>query len=157
MDDGDQRVQEKNAQTLEAENTLPSSGGGVPSSVVDQSFDRRVVDPVDRVDRSLDRVSEENVSDENENGRVSDEEGDTGYSPEIDDGSSEVVASPGRLTHEMRDETRDEPVLSDKELDSPQIDEEDTISQPIPFQMGLTPQEESLPEDELTGWYEASA
>ena len=39
----------------------------------------------------------------------------------------------------------------------PQTDKEDTISQPIPFQMGLTPQEEPQPEDELTDWYETSA
>ena len=82
---------------------------------------------MDRVDRPLDRVSEEN-----ENDRVS-EEIDTGYSPENNDGSSEIVASPVRITHEMRDE----PVLSDRELDPPQTDKEDTISQPIPFQMGL--------------------
>ena len=77
---------------------------------------------------------------------------DIGYSPENDDGSSEIVASPGRITQE----TRDGPVLSDRELDPPQMDREDTISQPIPFQMGLTPQEEPQVEDELTGWYETS-
>ena len=52
---------------------------------------------------------------------------------------------------------RDEPVLSDRELDPPQMDREDTMSQPIPFQMGLTPQEEPKVEDELTDWYETSA
>ena len=63
------------------------------------------------------------------------------------------MASPGRITQE----TRDGPVLSDRELDPPQMDREDTISQPIPFQMGLTPQEEPQVEDELTDWYETSA
>ena len=42
------------------------------------------------------------------------QQSDTGYSPENDDGSSEIVASPGRITQEMRDE----PVLSDREMDS---------------------------------------
>ena len=102
---------------------------------------------MDHVDRSIDRVSEEN-----ENDRVS-EEIEEGYSPENDDGLSEIVVSPGRITHE----TRDDPVLSDREVDPPQIDEEDTISQPIPFQMGFTPQEEPQVEDELTDWYETSA
>ena len=102
---------------------------------------------MDRVDRPIDRISEEN-----ENDRDS-EEIDTGYNPENDDGSSEIVASPGRITHE----TREEPVLSDRELDPPQTDREDAISQPIPFQMGLTPQEEPQVEDELTDWYEMSA
>ena len=159
-DDGDQRVQEENAQTLEEENIFPSSGGGVPSSVVDQSFDRvelldRVDQLVDRVDRSLDRVSEENENDEHENSESAgcNPEIDAGYSPDNDDGSSEIVASPGRITQE----TRDEPVLSDRELDPPQTDKEDTISQPIPFQMGFTPQEEPQVEDELTDWYETSA
>ena len=112
--------------------------------MVDQSID------MDRVDRPLDRVSEEN-----ENDRSSEEmdTGDTGHSPENDDEASEIVASPGRITQEMRDE----PVLSDRELDPPQMDREDTISKPIPFQMGLTPQEETPVEDELTDWYETSA
>ena len=135
-------------------------GGGYLLHVVDQSFDRvdksfDNVESLDRVDRSLDRVSEVNENDEHEN---SESEGcnpeiDTGYSPENDDGSSEIIASPGRITQE----TRDEPVLSDRELDPPQTDKEDTISQPIPFQMGLTPQEEPQVEDELTDWYETSA
>ena len=126
-------------------------GGGVPSSVVDQSFDS-----LDRVvDQPLDRVSEEREIEERES-RESDEgnpENDVGYSPKNDDRSSEIVASPGCITQE----TRDEPVLSDRELDPPQTDKEDTISQPIPFQMGLTPQEEPQVEDELTDWYETSA
>ena len=149
LDDGDQRVQEELAQTLEEENTFPSSGGGVPSSVVDRSLDRvdRVDQSLDRVDRSLDRVSEESENDEHEN------RDSAGYSPENDDGASEIVAGPGCITQE----TRDEPVLSDREMDHPQTDKEDTISQPIPFQMGSTPQEEPQVEDELTDWYETSA
>ena len=94
----------------------------------------------------MDRVSEGNENDEHENSESA------GYSPENDDGSSEIVAGPGCITQE----TRDEPVLSDKEMDLPQIDKEDTISQPIPFQMGVTPQEEPQVEDELTDWYDTS-
>ena len=65
-------------------------------------------------------------------------------------GSSEIVVSPGCITQE----TCGEPVLSDREMDPPQTNKEDTISQPIPFQMGLTPQEEPQMEDELTDWYD---
>ena len=98
--------------------------------------------------QSLDRVSEEeSEKDEHENQQSED------CSPENDDGASEIVAGPGCITHE----TRDEPVPSDREMDPPQPDTEDTISQPIPFQMGLTPQEEPQVEDELTDWYETSA
>ena len=103
----------------------------------------------------MDRVSEEEENDEYENKESvgCNPENDAGYSPEIDDGSSEIVASPGCVTQE----TRDEPVLSDREMDPPQTDKEDTISQPIPFQIGLTPQEEPQVEDEVTDWYETSA
>ena len=99
--------------------------------------------------QSLDRVSE---SEESENDEHENQQSE-GCSPENDDGASEIVAGPGCITHE----TRDEPVPSDREMDPPQPDTGDTISQPIPFQMGLTPQEEPPVEDELTDWYETSA
>ena len=105
----------------------------------------------------MDRVSEENdqpldhASEENDNERHEKSES-AGDSPENDDGSSEIVAGPGCITQE----TRDEPVLTGKEMDLPQTGKEDTISQPIPFQMGLTPQEELQVEDELTDWYDTS-
>ena len=123
--------------------------GGVPSSVVDQSFDSSNLDRV--VDQPLDRVSEENGNDDENDEHENNDS--AGYSPEIDDGSSEIVAGPGCITQEMRDE----PVPSDREMDPPRIEKEDTISQPIPFQMGLTPQEESQLEDELTDWYDQAS
>ena len=119
-------------------------GGGVPSSVVDQSFENMAPDRVDR-------VSEEIENEEHESSESDDRH--PAIDPEHDDGASEIVASPGRIKQEIRDGS----VLSDRELDPPQLDREDTISQPIPFQMGLTPQEEPQIEDELTGWYETSA
>ena len=55
LDEADQQKQEENTQTLEDENILPSLWGGVPSSVVDQSyqsFENIASDRVDRVFRS---------------------------------------------------------------------------------------------------------
>ena len=99
----------------------------------------------------MDRVSEEE-EDHSDDRLSEDPQIPTGYDPENEDGSSEIVAGPGRLTQE----TRDEPVLSDRERDLPQTDKEDTIPQPIPFQMGVTPQEEPQIEDELADWYDTT-
>ena len=109
----------------------------------------------------MDRVSEENERNESDDPENDDGASEividhrpttAGYGPENDDGSSEIVAGPGCIMQE----TRDEPVLSDKERDLPQTDKEDTIPQPIPFQMGVTPQEEPQIEDELADWYDTS-
>ena len=48
---------------------------------------------------------------------------------------------------------RGEPSQTEREEVVPQL-EEDIIPQPIPFQMGITLQEDSLPGDELTDWYD---
>ena len=149
MDEADQSKARSNIPKLwKTRISFPSSGGGVPSSVVDQSFENIASDRVDRVSEVIENEEHENSESDDCNPAI-----DIGYSPENDDGSSEIVASPGRITQE----TREGPVLSDRELDPPQMVREDTISQPIPFQMGLTPQEEPQVEDELTGWYETSA
>ena len=91
------------------------------------------------------RVSEE----ENESDK--DRESDDG--PENDDGSSEIATGPGCIM-QQETEMRDEPSRLDREEVSPQPEEEDVIPQPIPFQMGTTPQDEIPPGDELTDWYD---
>ena len=53
----------------------------------------------------------------------------------------------------LRKRPRDEPLHSEREEGLPQP-EEDTIPQPMPFQMGVTPQEETQTGDELADWYE---
>ena len=64
LDKADQPKQEEHTQTLEDENTFPSSGGGVPSSVVDQSFENLVSDRVDRVSEEIE--NEEHKSSESD-------------------------------------------------------------------------------------------
>ena len=72
--------------------------------------------------------------------------------PEQDDGSSEIAVGPGCITHAT--DMRGEPSQIEREEVVPQL-EDDIIPQPIPFQMGITPQEEdSPPGDELTDWYD---
>ena len=109
---------------------LGGGGGGVLSSAVDHT---------------LDRVSEKIEEDESDKTK---EESD---GPENDDGSSEIAIGPGCITHET--DMRGEPPQTEREEVVPQL-EEDIIPQPIPFQMGITPQEDSPPGDELTDWYD---
>ena len=78
---------------------------------------------------TLDRVSED---DENENESV--EEGK-------DDESSEMATGSGRLT-------QPDPELREEEEETPDhglvVEDIDAIQQPIPFQMGLTPQPDEM-------------
>ena len=57
-----------------------------------------------------------------------------------------------RIMREINDEQLHSENLEREDV-SPQ-EEEDIIPQPIPFQMGTTPQDESPPGDDLTDWYD---
>ena len=103
------------------------------------------------MDRVSEKDEEDSEKDEEENESDKDRESDDG--PENDDGSSEFATGPGRIT-QQETEMCDEPSRLDREEVSPQPEGEDVIPQPIPFQMGTTPQDEIPPGDDLTDWYD---
>ena len=128
----------------------PLGGGGGPSSVVDHQLDRVSEEEDDKDNNESDGPENDDGSSEIATGYRPETDITTGYGPENDDGSSEIATGPGCITQE----TRDEPVPSDREENLPQTEEEDTIPQPIPFQMGVTPQEEPQIGDGLADWYD---
>ena len=58
------------------------------------------------------------------------------------------MPNPARTEPEIRDEEEETQIRTGIEADM------EEVQQPIPFQMGLTPQPDEVPGDELTDWYE---
>ena len=119
--------------------------GGVPSSDVGLGL----LDRVYKEDENA-TAEDENATaeDENETAEEKHDDDDDDDDPENDDGSSEIATGTGRLT-------QSEPEMSDERERSELETDVDIVQQPIPFQMGITPQPEEVPTgDELTDWYD---
>ena len=122
------------AQMMEDGDTFPSSGGGgVPTPSSELGLHPSLI---------LDRVSEADEAD------YCEQENETEENDVNDDGSSEeIVRGTGHLTQSGTVEEPLDRIEPDVEMDA--------IQQPLPFQMGLTPQPDEVPsKDGLTDWYE---